>query len=90
MAGRLKMVLATYNEAQDLINIGAYKSGSNRKIDYAILKIDAVNNFLMQQTDEKFGFEEEIAALSDIFSDYEAFENGTLQLGPQQGKQVKR
>ncbi|MGN0318966.1 MAG: flagellar protein export ATPase FliI [Lachnospira sp.] len=91
MAGRLKMVLATYNEAQDLINIGAYKSGSNRKIDYAILKIDEVNNYLMQQTDEKFGFEEEIAALSNIFSDYEAFENGTLQLGATAVKQpVKR
>ena len=34
-AGRLKTVLATYNEAEDLINIGAYKSGSNRNIDYA-------------------------------------------------------
>lgn len=44
--------MATYNEAEDLINIGAYKSGSNRNIDYAIYKIDAVNKFLMQQTDE--------------------------------------
>ncbi len=33
LAGRLKNVLATYNEAEDLINIGAYKSGSNREID---------------------------------------------------------
>lgn len=35
-----------YNEAEDLINIGAYKSGSNKNIDYAISKIDAVNEFL--------------------------------------------
>lgn len=49
MAGRLKNVLATYNEAEDLINIGAYKSGSNKNIDYAISKIDAVNEFLRQQ-----------------------------------------
>ena len=80
MAGRTKNVMATYNEAEDLINIGAYKSGSNRNIDYAIYKIDAVNKFLMQQTDEKFDFEDEVTQLSDIFADYEAFENGSLQL----------
>ena len=46
-AGKLKNVLATYNEAEDLINIGAYKNGSNPNIDYAIEKIDAVNAFLI-------------------------------------------
>ena len=70
-AGRLKTVLATYNEAEDLINIGAYKSGSNRNIDYAIYKIDAVNRFLMQQTDEKFSFEEELQELIELFADYD-------------------
>ena len=35
-ANKLKNVLATYNEAEDLINIGAYKKGSNPNIDYAI------------------------------------------------------
>ena len=58
LAGRLKNVLATYNEAEDLINIGAYKSGSNREIDYAVQKINAVNQFLCQRTDEKFLFDE--------------------------------
>lgn len=81
MAGRLKTVLATYNEAEDLINIGAYKSGSNRNIDYAVLKINKVNQFLCQSTDEKFTFEDEIKQLEELFSDYDAFENGTLQLG---------
>ena len=69
LAGRLKNVLATYNEAEDLINIGAYKSGSNRNIDYAIQKIDAVNDFLMQKTDEKFQFEQEIDLLRTLFND---------------------
>jgi flagellum-specific ATP synthase len=72
LAGRLKNVLATYNEAEDLINIGAYKSGSNKNIDYAISKIDAVNAFLMQQTDEKFTFDEELKMLGEIFDDEEA------------------
>ncbi len=76
MAGRLKNVLATYNEAEDLINIGAYKKGSNRNIDYAISKIDAVNQFLMQGTDEKFIFDDEIEMLGSIFEDYDTFEAG--------------
>lgn len=67
LAGKLKNVLATYNEAEDLINIGAYKSGSNREIDYAVQKINAVNEFLMQRTDEKFQFDEEIDMLRALF-----------------------
>lgn len=66
-AGRLKNVLATYNEAEDLINIGAYKNGSNPGIDYAISKIDAVNEFLCQGMDEKFDFEESVSLLESLF-----------------------
>lgn len=67
LAGRLKNVLATYTEAEDLINIGAYKNGSNPDIDYAIQKIGAVNSFLCQGTDEKFSFEEELELLEKVF-----------------------
>jgi len=66
-AGQLKNVMATYSEAEDLINIGAYKAGSNKNIDFAISKIDSVNHFLLQDTDEKFNFEDEIAMLFDMF-----------------------
>ena len=67
LAGKLKNVLATYTEAEDLINIGAYKSGSNKSIDYAISKIDDVNKYLLQETDEKETFEEEIRMLEELF-----------------------
>lgn len=70
-AGQLKNVLATYNEAEDLINIGAYKEGSNKAIDFAISKIDSVNEFLMQQTDEKFDFDDIIERMTSIFGDSE-------------------
>lgn len=66
-ASKLKTVLATYNEAEDLINIGAYKSGSNSNIDYAISKIDAVNAFLCQDVDEKVDFEDSISRLEALF-----------------------
>ena len=69
LASRLKTVMATYNEAEDLINIGAYKSGSNPEIDYAVRKIKEVNNFLCQETDEKFEFEEELKLLENVFAD---------------------
>ena len=68
-AGKLKNVLATYNEAEDLINIGAYKAGSNKNIDYAISKIDEVNEFLMQGVDETFTFEEIVEMLEKIFEE---------------------
>lgn len=68
-AGKLKSVLATYTEAEDLINIGAYKKGSNKNIDYAIEKVDEVNAFLMQNVDEKFDFEEVITLLANIFEE---------------------
>lgn len=66
-AGKLKNVLATYNEAEDLINIGAYKAGSNPGIDYAIAKIDAVNGFLMQNVEDRFSFEDSVSLLKEIF-----------------------
>ncbi len=69
LAGKLKNVLATYNEAEDLINIGAYKPGSNPNIDYAIKKIDAVNAFLMQDVEEKFDYEQTYEMLKQLFED---------------------
>ena len=65
----LKEVLASYADAEDLINIGAYKTGSNPSIDYAIEKIGPVNDFLKQQIDEKFDFDDVIALLSAIFDE---------------------
>ncbi len=69
LAGKLKNVLATYNEAEDLINIGAYKSGSNPKIDHAIAKIDAVNEFLMQDVNDKFDYEQAVDMLRELFAE---------------------
>jgi flagellum-specific ATP synthase len=68
-AGKFKNVMATYNDAEDLINIGAYRKGANKNIDNAIDKIDAVNDFLLQSTDEKFSFEEIIDQLETLFPD---------------------
>ena len=68
-AGRVRDLLATYAESEDLINIGAYKAGSNPNIDYAISKIDSVNTFLRQEIDEKYQFDEIVRLLQEIFID---------------------
>lgn len=52
MALKIREMMATYKEAEDLINIGAYKSGANPKIDKAIKAIDQINDFLKQKTDD--------------------------------------
>jgi len=60
--------LATYKEAEDLINIGAYAKGSNPKIDSAVEKIEAMNNFLRQGIMEEANLEESIAGLRQIIN----------------------
>ena len=67
-AKRLRDVLATYKEAEDLINIGVYSKGTNSKIDYAIDKIDAINSFLCQGMEENFEYEEALNLLVNIFN----------------------
>ncbi len=66
-AGDFKNALAVYSEAEDLINIGAYKKGSNPAIDDAISKIGAIIGFIKQSTSDKFDFEEELEMLYGIF-----------------------
>ena len=66
-AGKLREVLATYEAQKDLIMIGAYKKGSDPKTDYAIAKVDAVNQFLKQGTHEKMSAEDSIEKLIKLF-----------------------
>ena len=69
LAGKIRSVLAVYRESEDLINIGAYAAGSNKKIDYAISRIEAINGFLTQGFDESSPLEETIAAMGELVSD---------------------
>ncbi|NOZ28577.1 MAG: flagellar protein export ATPase FliI [Chloroflexi bacterium] len=66
-AGRLREALATYERARDLINIGAYVSGSNPQIDYALEKLPDIQGFLRQEDDEVTPLEESIARLLEMF-----------------------
>ena len=59
-------ILATYKEAEDLINIGAYVKGSNPQIDHALSKINLLRGFLKQDMMEKTLYEETISRLNQI------------------------
>ena len=67
VAGEFKNALAVYAEAEDLINIGAYKKGSNPEIDHAVAKISKIIDFIKQDTHDKFDFESELEMLKAIF-----------------------
>jgi flagellum-specific ATP synthase len=57
-AGKLRSALATYREAEDLINIGAYVEGSNSDIDSARRQIGCLRAFLRQTPHERSDFRE--------------------------------
>ncbi len=65
-AGRVREILARYNEAEDLINIGAYVNGSNPKIDDAINKIDSINEFLKQGTHDECSYDDNVKKLLSL------------------------
>ncbi|MFL8800253.1 MULTISPECIES: flagellar protein export ATPase FliI [unclassified Clostridioides] len=60
-------MLSEYREAEDLINIGAYASGTNKKIDEAIYYHEHIINFLKQGINEKSSFDETVSNLKRIF-----------------------
>jgi flagellum-specific ATP synthase len=66
---KIKDILSTIKANQDLINIGAYVKGSNQKIDYALSKIDKVNEFLKQGIFEKVDYQSSIERLKSIFKE---------------------
>ena len=67
--GRVREVLATYKEAEDLINIGAYIEGSNGKIDYAISQIEAIIEFLRQGMNDAVDMETTLEQLTMLLQD---------------------
>lgn len=70
-ANFVKNKMAVYKDAEDLINIGAYKKGANPDIDIAIDVNKEVNMLLRQGIDEAFTFDETIELLKNIKKRYD-------------------
>ncbi len=66
LASRLRDILSVYNKSADLVSIGAYKAGSNPKLDFALSKIDDINRFLTQGINESFSYEESLAEMEKV------------------------
>lgn len=65
-AERLRDLLSTYINSEDLINIGAYKKGSSRQIDEAIRLYPDIIEFLKQGTEEKVSLQESLRELYSL------------------------
>lgn len=65
-AQHMRALMAVYKEAEDLIHIGAYVKGSSKRIDEAIQKIDAINDFLCQGVFDVTSFEDMKKTLESI------------------------
>lgn len=72
-ASKLRDLLATYINSEDLINIGAYKRGSSREIDDAIRFYPKIIAFLKQDVHDKISFEESAASLELLIEKGENF-----------------
>lgn len=66
LASKLRDILSVYDKNIDLISIGAYKPGTNLKLDYALTKIEKINQFLQQGIHEGSDFQETIKLLEEI------------------------
>jgi flagellum-specific ATP synthase len=64
LANKLRKHLSVYEQAEDLINIGAYTMGSNPDIDASLRVINKINDFLVQGVDESYEFSQTIALLN--------------------------
>ena len=69
LAGKIRNIMSVYNTNQDLISIGAYKAGSNPELDNAIKKIGKINDFLKQDVDAKFTFEQTIDIMRNVINE---------------------
>ncbi len=69
LVGKFKEAMATYRQSEDLINIGAYKSGSNPGIDYAISKMDGMIAYMKQAVRDPANLQESVESLRVLFQD---------------------
>lgn len=68
LAKKMHQLLQSYHEAEDLINVGAYVSGSNPYIDEAKRRIGGIRKFLQQRPNEVFDYEETLKLLRECIT----------------------
>ena len=66
LASRMRDLLSVYQQNYDLVSIGAYQAGNNKRLDEALGKIDQINEFLKQGTEEVFSYEACLEMMEEI------------------------
>ena len=67
-ARRVKQLMSSYQRNRDLINVGAYTTGTDRLLDEAIVKHEKIEAFLQQRIDERVGIDQSLKELSTLFN----------------------
>ncbi len=65
-ASEMREILASYQETEDLLTIGAYKPGQNARVDRAVKKIDSVLSFLRQDIHDPTSLEDSWGQIRQI------------------------
>ncbi|MGI6036924.1 MAG: flagellar protein export ATPase FliI [Limnochordia bacterium] len=65
-ANRIRNILSTYRDVEDLITIGAYVPGNNPRVDNAVNHIELVREFLQQPSMEKWDWDHTVERLEEI------------------------
>jgi len=64
----LKGIYATYEQMEDVINLGIYKEGSNPQVDLAIKAKPLIDNYFRQKVDEKVSLQESWTQLLELYN----------------------
>ncbi len=89
-AQKLRAIYSTYQDAEDLINIGALARGANRRIDTAISLIDRINDFLIQPLTTRTSFDETVARMCDLTRSWDSLMPGEPGHSTAAGSEVGR
>ena len=69
---KFREIYATYTDAEDLISIGAFSPGSNKRIDGSVALIDRIQNYLVQPIRQRGSFKETVSSLTDIAQSWDS------------------
>ena len=72
LGSRFRRLWSLYQQNEDLIKVGAYKSGTNAELDEAIRARDKMISFLRQDLNQRHNFQDSIKDMSKIMNESES------------------
>lgn len=66
LATKMRRILATWSENEELIRLGVYRAGASAEVDQAIARIEPIRAFLRQRTDERSGLAAAVASMEKL------------------------